>query len=57
MKVSLQVVLKPLLDFITQFVGNTNNPTNLTAAKIGAYTRSEIDTLLASKLQLTFTSN
>lgn len=52
MKVSLRAVLKPVLDFITQFVNNTNNPTNLTAAKIGAYSRSEIDTLLASKLQL-----
>lgn len=50
MKVSLQVVLKPLLDFITQFVGNTNNPTNVTAAQINAYTKDEIDRLLAGKL-------
>lgn len=53
MKVSLRAVLKPVLDFITQFVNNTNNPTKVTAAQINAYTKTEIDSLLAAKLQLT----
>ncbi|WBF04896.1 hypothetical protein [Erwinia phage vB_Ea277G] len=52
MKVSLRAVLKPVLDFVTQFVNNTNNPTNVTAAQINAYTKTEIDSLLAAKLQL-----
>lgn len=52
MKVSLRVVLKPLLDFIAQFITDTNNPTKVTAAQINAYTKDEVNKLLESKLQL-----
>ena len=49
---SLKAILTTLTNFITSFVNNTNNPTGVTAAQIGAYTKSEIDTLLAAKLGL-----
>lgn len=49
---SLKAILTTLTNFITSFVNNTNNPTGVTAAQIGAYTKSEIDTLMAAKLGL-----
>jgi hypothetical protein len=49
---SLRTLLAELAGFVRSIVGNTNNPTGVTAAQVNAYTRTEIDTLMASKLGL-----
>lgn len=49
---SLKTILTTLTTFITNFVSNSNNPTGVTAAQIGAYTKTEIDALVSSKLGL-----
>ncbi|NCB87832.1 MAG: hypothetical protein EOM43_10225 [Gammaproteobacteria bacterium] len=50
-KQSLKAILKTLTDFVTGFVNNKNNPTGVTAAQVNAYTRTELNNLLADKLK------
>lgn len=47
---SLRAVLVTVMNFINTFVANTNNPTGVTAAQAGTYTRDELDNLLAKKM-------
>lgn len=47
---SLRAILVTVMDFINTFVANTNNPTGVTAAQAGTYSRSELDNLLAKKM-------
>ena len=48
---SVKAVLKSMVDFIAEFVNNKNNPTGVTAAQVNAYTKTEINNLLADKLK------
>lgn len=50
---SLKAILRTLTSFINTVVNSTDNPTNVTAAQAGAYTKGEVDTLLTAKLSTT----
>lgn len=50
---SLKSILRTLTSFISSVVNSTDNPTNVTAAQAGAYTKGEVDTLLTAKLSTT----
>lgn len=47
---SLRAALTTVMNFINTFVATTNNPTGVTAAQAGTYTKTELDNLLAKKM-------